>query len=183
MISLIIAVPLTEESTPPLYRVGIHASLIEQGYISTMSFIRPQPQSILFDVSLVIPPWPSIMNSASNVNDAEKGIVEQEPFPIPLALPMQPSESSSSSAESSVANLNPPQTSLPRSLAPIGKQEIPRITNEKGKELSKAPALTPARPAQKKSPPKKKVSRWIQFKLWFNTYRSLNTTLSLSLVA
>ncbi|KAF9451497.1 hypothetical protein P691DRAFT_352740 [Macrolepiota fuliginosa MF-IS2] len=115
------------------------------------------------------------MTSASNLNDAEKGIPEQEPFPIPVALPTQ--QSSSSSSASSVTNLDPTPTSGSL-LEASEKKEQPRPTDEKEKEPANAVvrAPAPAPPPPKKSTPKKKqVSRWIRFKLWFNTYRKFFT--------
>lgn len=121
------------------------------------------------------------MASASDLNDAERGIPEQEPFPIPVVLPVQHSDSSSSS----VANLSEPPTTPPPPRTPHEKTEQDFLTNEKKRE--KVPKVVPAinlvAPVKKKPPPKRRVSRWTQFKLWFNTYRKFFTlVMTLNLV-
>jgi hypothetical protein len=116
------------------------------------------------------------MVSASDINDAERGIPEREPFPISLALPMQHSESTSTS--SSDANIHHPWTSpLPLAPIPTEKRELsPQIDIKRKKGLPRLStvAVAIAAPTNKKPPPKKQISRWIRFKLWFNTYRSVN---------
>ncbi|KAJ3575058.1 hypothetical protein NP233_g1351 [Leucocoprinus birnbaumii] len=122
------------------------------------------------------------MSSASNLNDAERGIPEQEPFPIPVTLPSQRSDSSSSGSETNLSE--PLPNSLPHPAEPSEKLEIPPLADKKEETLSKiVTTVAVVAPAKKKPPPRRRVNRWIAFKLWFNTYRKFFTlVMTLNLV-
>ena len=105
-----------------------------------------------------------IMSSTSDINDAERGVSEQGSSSlIPFTLTVQRSE------PPSITNLSdPPTTSLSLDQTALERRTI----NDGKKELSKVPPIANiAGPENKKVPPKRRVSRWIQFKLWFNSYR------------
>lgn len=101
------------------------------------------------------------MSSASNPSDAEKGIPEQEPFPSSLALSTLSFVSAPSSTPS---DIKPP--GLP------AEGGSPRSSVVKEKIESKAVTVTTSAVAQKNAQPKK-ASRYTSFRLWFNTYRSV----------
>ena len=97
--------------------------------------------------------------SAPSYSDAEKGLVdihEQRPVgAAPVFSGQAPSYPTDEKKALVSANFFPPP---------------------KEKEKPAAAAQPPARPPAKK---KKKVSKWILFKLWFNTYRSVDTFVQL----
>jgi len=108
------------------------------------------------------------MSSTSDINDVERGVSEQGSSSlIPFTLTAQRSE------PPSITNLSdPPTTSLSLDQTALETALERRTINDGKKELSKVPLIANiAGPENKKVPPKRRVSRWIQFKLWFNSYR------------
>lgn len=104
------------------------------------------------------------MSSTSDINDVERGVLEQGSSSlVPFTLAAQHSE------PPSITNLSdPPTISLPLDQTTLERRKI----NDGKKELSKVPSIANiVGPENKKVPPKRRVSRWIQFKLWFNSYR------------
>lgn len=116
------------------------------------------------------------MSSTSDINDVERGVLEQGSSSlIPFTLAAQHSE------PPSITNLSdPPTISLPLDQTTLERRKI----NDGKKELSKVPSIANiVGPENKKVPPKRRVSRWIQFKLWFNSYRKFFTfVMTLNLV-
>ncbi|KAF5380557.1 hypothetical protein D9615_004706 [Tricholomella constricta] len=102
------------------------------------------------------------MSSASSIDDAEKGILEKDDLALPFTLPtisltQSTSPDSGDTSRSSVQL----QSSISTKLSGIASPPI------------QPPALIPPLPSKKPGP--RKVSRWIRFQLWFNTYRKFFT--------
>lgn len=104
------------------------------------------------------------MSNDIALNDAERGVAENV---YTVGLPPAPVPASEGPTRiNSVADLKESPPPLPSSdekpLASEKKTETVVVT----KEVSNAP--------KKPSPPKpkwKRASRWVRFKLWYNTYR------------
>ena len=88
-------------------------------------------------------------NSAPSYGDAEKGMIDVNAHGT-VVVPTFPKQSP-----------DYPLDEKKPSYEPASKFEPP-------KEKKDTPAPPPAKPTPK---PKKKVSKWILWKLWFNTYR------------
>ena len=85
------------------------------------------------------------------IDDPEKGIEIQD-----IALPSFP-ESATTTVRSSYVDLAKKPVDEEKKTIEVSTAVVP------AKKDSSAPA--------KKAKPKSKVSRWIRFQLWFNTYR------------
>lgn len=123
-------------------------------------------------------PLAHYMVSASNYSDAEKGIREPEPFHGFCAA--QVAEPSNSLVKYS-AITEPSHSPIPlQALARNDRQKIRSQTNEREGSVmtTMVPASSLAPSAQKKLSKKKQASQWIQFGLWFNTYRSVDRVTS-----
>ncbi|KAG5639481.1 hypothetical protein H0H81_001603 [Sphagnurus paluster] len=102
------------------------------------------------------------MSSTSSIDDAEKGILDHElsvTLTLPTTVGLLPS-ASQDSRDTSESSLDLQAT---KDLKPVVAPTPP----------TPQPALIPPLPTKKPAP--RKVSRWIQFQLWFNTYRKFFT--------
>jgi len=101
----------------------------------------------------------SARSAPSAIDDAEKGVVDQELVPIHVALPLAHSDSSMT-ASTTVSSTTACEVVPPK--APSEKPEAPSSV------VPRPPALVA--PA-KKLVERRRASRWVRFQLWFNTYR------------
>lgn len=117
---------------------------------------------------------PDIMSSASNINDVERGVLKQDSAPISFAVVVQHLDSPSSS---SMSNLSDPQAiSLPPDPATLEGGVM--NDRKKAEEFSRIPPIVNiSNPGNKKVVSKRRVSRLIQFELWFNTYRLVSSNM------
>ncbi|KAJ3513424.1 hypothetical protein NLJ89_g2954 [Agrocybe chaxingu] len=107
------------------------------------------------------------MSCPSSVDDVEKGIGEQEPFP-PVRVPLGIAHSDSNMTDTTLTNTPP---SMP---AAENSPKLPHSSTDKLEPESLSSPPSRGMPLVL-SPPKKLVtyraSRWVRFQLWFNTYR------------
>ena len=116
-------------------------------------------------------------------DDAEKGVYEHEENVLvrPPFVHLHETLSSSSTLSGTLSPLSPIHEGItPSSSVPVLTLARPAISPRLSKDFSTS--LLPVEkletipaPKPKTQPPKKKVSRWILFRLWFNTYRMLFT--------
>ena len=105
-----------------------------------------------------------MLNNDQAQNDAERGVSETV---FAVDLPSTPFTASGGPTRiNSAADLKDSSPPLPSS------DEKPLATEKKVEVVTttKEVASTPKRPAPSK-PKWKRASRWVRFKLWFNTYR------------
>ncbi|KAF9049905.1 hypothetical protein BJ165DRAFT_961560 [Panaeolus papilionaceus] len=103
------------------------------------------------------------MSYPSSVDDAEKGIDQQEPFAVSVTLPgihaipqtLSADEKEQTSSQDTIAM---PTISRPEKESPPPPREGP-------------PTETSTRVVMMKKAAAHRASRWIKFQLWFNTYR------------
>ena len=117
------------------------------------------------------------------LDDAEKGFYEHEEHVLvrPPFVHIHETLSSSSSISSPMSPLSPIHEGItPSSSVPVLTLARPAISGKSSNNSStillpteKSEVTPPTKP--KAQQPKKKVSRWILFRLWFNTYRMLFT--------
>lgn len=88
------------------------------------------------------------MPSPIIVDDPEKGTMEQ------VELPMQPTPRTNVSRDARIVDMT---------------HNAAKDPEKKVAELPVVPLVETNKPAAPKKP--RKVSRWIRFQLWFNTYR------------
>lgn len=128
------------------------------------------------------PSWnlvPDIMSSAPNINDIERGVLKQDSAHISFTVAVQHLDSPSSS---SMSNLSGPQAiSLPPDLVTLEGG----VMNDwkKAEEFTRIPPIVNvSNPGNKKVVSERRVSRLIQFELWFNTYRLVSFIMLSSLL-
>lgn len=90
------------------------------------------------------------MPSPHIIDDPEKGTMEQVEQSAPVALPT-------------------PRTNVSRDAQVVDLTRKVQDPEKKPADLSIVPLVQTSKPAAVKKP--RKVSRWIRFQLWFNTYR------------
>lgn len=95
------------------------------------------------------------MSSSSSIDDAEKGVADQDAVAISFTLP------DNKSAPSLSADSRP---SAKNHSKEVSESKTPQVVVYVPKEV-----VQPHKPARKPAP--RKISRWIRFQLWFNTYR------------
>lgn len=103
------------------------------------------------------------MSSTSSIDDAEKGTLDKDEFPIPLALHTVNLSPSTPPLNSRDASGSSPQLQSSTDIKPPSVASPP----------TRHPVLIPPLPSRKSAP--RKVSPWIRFQLWFNTYRKFFT--------
>ncbi|THH07540.1 hypothetical protein EW145_g3316 [Phellinidium pouzarii] len=99
-------------------------------------------------------------------NDAERGVADNV-FAIDLSSPPPPSEGPTRA--NSLKNMPPP---------PLQSTDEKALVDEKKIGVVAVVKEVPAPAAKKPTPPKpkwKRASRWVRFKLWYNTYRKFFT--------
>jgi len=119
------------------------------------------------------------MPSASNINDVERGVLKQDSAHISFTVAVQHLDSPSSS---SMSNLSDPQAiSFPPDLVTLEGG----VMNDwkKAEEFTRIPPIVNvSNPGNKKVVSERRVSRLIQFELWFNTYRLVSLIMLSSLL-
>jgi len=119
------------------------------------------------------------MPSASNINDVERGVLKQDSAHISFTVAVQHLDSPSSS---SMSNLSDPQAiSLPPDLVTLEGG----VMNDwkTAEEFTRIPPIVNvSNPGNKKVVSERRVSRLIQFQLWFNTYRLVSFIILSSLL-
>jgi len=119
------------------------------------------------------------MSSAPNINDIERGVLKQDSAHISFTVAVQHLDSPSSS---SMSNLSGPQAiSLPPDLVTLEGG----VMNDwkKAEEFTRIPPIVNvSNPGNKKVVSERRVSRLIQFQLWFNTYRLVSFIILSSLL-
>lgn len=108
------------------------------------------------------------MSSNAALNDAEAGVAEKV-YAVDL-LPPPPAHESANSGATTRVNSVQDLKALP---PPLPIDEKPLADVKKDADVKVSLPGTDGKPAAKKpSPPKwKRASRWVRFKLWYNTYR------------
>ena len=111
-------------------------------------------------------------NPTQALNDAERGVAENV-FPVDLPPPATPMSGGTtrvnSLADLKMAQQSPPP--LPISEKPLSdekKAEVSVAVADVKKESSAVDGKKKPAPAK---PKWKRASKWVQFKLWYNTYR------------
>lgn len=113
----------------------------------------------------------SLGSSSQDIDDAEKGFYTSST----QSLPESPPEAHlSEKALVSVEALPSPLSPVHEGITPSTSVPILSITGATVTKPS-APQPAPKKPVQ----PKKKISRWTLFRLWFNTYRQFFTFITL----
>lgn len=108
-------------------------------------------------------------NSEQALHDAERGVAEQV-YAVDLPMPPSLTASEGPTRINSVADLKDLPPPLPTS------DEKPLASEKKVETVTVAKEVSTA--VKKPSPPKpkwKRASRWVRFKLWYNTYRKFFT--------
>lgn len=118
--------------------------------------------------------------TSSALDDAEKGLYDSTPS-LPVISP--PAAHVDEKKELYIETQLSPSSPVHEGLTPLAS--ITQLALAKQGSTSSTANTTVAAPptapptAAKKKPPKPKVSRWILFQLWFNTYRKFFTFVTL----
>lgn len=109
-------------------------------------------------------------DNVQSLNDAELGVAEKV-FAIDLPSPPPPALSGATTRVNSSADLKPATvTDTTTNLT-----DKPVLDEKKPAENAVVKKEAAASPAQKKPAPSKpkwkRASRWVRFRLWYNTYR------------
>ena len=113
------------------------------------------------------------MSDIAALNDAEKGVADAV---LPPALNVQSGDVTRVNSVADFKSADEKRPAANDQLATV--PPLPTLSKDKsGALVTVAPSEKPAAEKPKsKPPPKKRASRWVRFKIWYNTYRFVSFT-------